>query len=253
MVETVLLYGHRPLRLVSFDIDGTIAVGHGWRAIARSRGMLKDFDLAQVAFREGGVSENDHLRRLLNFAQDMPLRDLEKVLERTRHVPHLRATVRALHERGVQVALLTHNPLYVCEWYARRFGFDLWAGVHQRVHRGRIQGVREVKVDKREGLRLLLKATGVPASETAHLGDGLADAKVFPHVASGIALNSRVPEVRRASDLIADTMDARALLPYLRWGLKLRPRPLPRGNPGPDPGSFRLGRARTPQRRPHKF
>ncbi len=237
--------GSHPLRLVTFDIDGTIAVGHGWRAIARHRGMTKAFDEAQTLFRSGRATEDDHLVRLLNFARGLPLQELEQILERTRHLAHLASLVGALHARGVKVALLTHNPGYVCRWYAERYGFDLWAGVLQRVRDGTIEGVQHVHVDKRDGLRMLLRATGALSAETAHLGDGPADARVFPFVATGIALNSYVPEVRRAADVTADTRDARDLLPLLHLGLRSRPRQLPTNGGVTSFGSFRLGR-------PHK-
>lgn len=237
MPETDPPRGLRKIRLVSFDIDGTIAVGHGWRAIARARWLEEEFDEAQELFTQGRTTEDQHLRRLLNFARGMTVREVFRVLEHTRHLPHLAETVQALHARGVQVALLTHNPAYICQWYAEHFGFDLWAGVLQRVSKGRVEAVHRLHVDKRAGLGLLLLRTGVAPFEAAHLGDGLADARVFPHVATGVALNSRVPEVRRASDLTADTLDARSLLPLLRFGFRAHPRRLPRL----PPGSFRVG------------
>ncbi|MDE1821301.1 MAG: HAD family hydrolase [Euryarchaeota archaeon] len=235
-------YAGKPIRLVSFDVDGTIAIGHGWRAIASFRGEEEAFDRAQDLFVGGEATEDEHLRRLLNFARGLPLSDLEGILDRTHHLPHLVPTIAALHARGTKVALLTHNPLYVCRWYARHYGFDLFAGVQQSVRDGTIQGVRNVHVDKREGLRLLLQATGSSPSEVVHLGDGLADARVFPYVASGIALNSRIPEVRARADLTVDTRDARKLLPLLRYGVRAHPRPLPSGDPPPRVGSFRCER-----------
>ena len=229
-----------PIHLVCFDIDGTIAVGHGWRTVARHRGLQDRFDWAQEEFSAGRATEDVHLARLLNFARGLELSEMEHILATTRHLPHLQEAVDSLHADGKKVALLTHNPGYVCRWYASHYGFDLWAGVEQEVRAGRIQGVRRVHVDKVEGLRLVLGSTGARAIETANLGDGLADALVFPHVATGIALNSRISLVRNAADLVADVEDARRLLPLLRYGLK-RPRALPADPPGVRAGSFRLG------------
>lgn len=226
------------LRLVCFDVDGTLNLGHGWGPVAAFRGRRREFVTAQREFRRGATSEDQHLERLLDLAEGMRLSEMEGVLERSPHLAHLSEMVDALHARGVLVALLTHNPGYVCQWYARKYGLDLYAGVAQRVVGGRIQRAGPMHVDKREGLRLLLQATGVPARLTAHVGDGMADARVFPCVGTAIALNSSLPEVRRAADRALRTRDAQELLPLLRRPYRTRVLRLPPRRRA-DPGSFR--------------
>lgn len=232
------------LRLVCFDVDGTLTLGHGWERVAAHRGRLEEFEEAQARFRLGLATEGEHLTRLLNLATGLPWAEMEQVLASIRKLAHLRNTVATLHRQGALVALLTHNPDYVCRWYSDRYGFDLWAGVSQPIRAGRIQRVRRLTVDKREGLRLLLEATNLPAREAAHVGDGRADALVFPHVGTGIALNSLLPEVERAADVVVRTEDARVLLPHLRTASRRRVRPLPLPSPVGN-GSFRYAWART--------
>lgn len=230
------------VQLVCFDLDGTVSLGHGWERIARRQGRLAEFQEAQERFRAGRSGEDTHLATLLNLAEGMSLTDLQEVLSGAPHLRHLSELVRELHRRGARVVLLTHNPEYVCRWYAERFGFDAWAGTRQRVGRsGKILHVGRRRVDKREGLRLLLEATGATPAATVHIGDGAADATVFPYVGTGISLNSVVRRVREEADVSLETRDALDLLPYLSRTRRSRPRRLPR--PGAGRGSFHLGRS----------
>lgn len=223
--------GPSSLRLVCFDLDGTITLVHGWEPIARAQGRLEEFREAQAQFHRGGVSEGAHLVKLLNLGSGLALSELDGILERTPKLSHLGETVEALHDQGSKVALLTHNPGYICRWYAERYGFDLYAGVRQPVRGGRVQPVRRMSVDKRDGLLLLLRWTGAGARTTAHLGDGLADAAVFPYVGTAIAVNTSLPEVKAAADASVRTRDARDLLPFLRTPLRSTVRPLSSSRP----------------------
>ncbi len=47
----------------------------------------------------------------------------------------------------------------------------------------------------------LLARHDVGRSEASHIGDGWADARIFPQVGAGIAFNSRHPDVDRAADV----------------------------------------------------
>jgi len=108
------------------------------------------------------------------------------------------------------VALLTHNPTYVADWYHRTFRFDDSEAVGaQPVDGGRIGPPVGVHADKPGGLRALLARTGVPAAAVVHVGDGWSDAEVFRLVGGGVALNSPYPEVARVADLALVTDDFR--------------------------------------------
>jgi phosphoserine phosphatase len=234
-----------PLRLVTFDIDGTLTLGHGWERVALHVGRKREFDQAQRLIRAGKRTEDAHLEWLLDLAAGLTVREVEGLLERTPRLRHLGEAVAALRSRGIRVGLLTHNPQYVCRWYSREFGFDLYAGVLQRVRAGRILPVGPLHVDKREGLRLLLRATGVPGRQAAHVGDATPDARVFPYVGSGIALNGATSEVQRRADFLVGTRDALALLPLLERAARDRVERLP-SSLGRRPQSFRCWWTRPP-------
>jgi phosphoserine phosphatase len=209
-----------PFRLVSFDIDGTLTVGHGWRYIADSLGRTRAYEATQRRFLSGEQGEDEHLRALLRIAEGLPLERLSPILEATPRVDGIRETVTALVSAGVVPVLLTHNPGYVSDWYVDRFGFaasdGTVGGPSSWVRDGRIVGPGELRVDKLGGLDRLLRRFDVPASAAAHLGDSRPDVEIFPRVAFGVAVNPTDPQTAAAADALIRTNDLQEVLPLLR-------------------------------------
>ncbi|HYK93446.1 MAG TPA: haloacid dehalogenase-like hydrolase, partial [Thermoplasmata archaeon] len=185
-------------------------------------GRLAEFDRVNDLFHRRKTSEDDHLRDLANLAAGCRLEEVQSILADTPKIRGIAETVQSLHDRGSRVALLTHNPEYVCEWYRNRYGFDDFEGtVTGQLADGFISRAVAVKADKLRGVeRLLARADALPR-QAAHVGDSWADALVFPTVGGGVALNSRLPEVRRAADLALELADLVEIVPALAT---LRPR-----------------------------
>jgi len=199
-----------PWRLVTIDIDGTLTRKHGWREIAIAFRRLREFDATNRRFFAREIGEDVHLADLLEIATGHTVGEVEAVVERTPKLLGIREGISQLHESGARVALLTHNPTYVADWYRRTFGFDDSEGVAaQTVVGGRVGPPVHVRADKPGGLRALLARQEVPPSAVAHVGDGWSDAEVFRLVGGGVALNSSDPDVNRAADLVLTTTDFR--------------------------------------------
>lgn len=200
-------------RLVSFDIDGTLTRGHGWRFVAEATGQSAAFEATNGRFHRGEIGEAEHLTNLLNLAAG---RTPEEVLDLVRRAPKIggiRPTVAALHHAGCRTALLSHNPEYVCRWYATEFGFDDFEGTAgTRIEGDRIQPYPIARPDKVAGLGRLLERARTEPRRAAHVGDGQADLAVFARVGAGVALNAELPEVRSRADLALDSDDLRDLL-----------------------------------------
>lgn len=212
-----------PWNLVTVDIDGTLTRAHGWREMAVAFGRLREYDATNRRFFAHEIGEDPHLADLLEVTTGHSVAEVEAVLEGTPKLSGITEGILELHQRGAQVALLTHNPSYVVGWYRRTFGFDDAEGVSaQSVVDGRIGPPVDVRADKPGGLRALLLRHETDPSRVAHVGDGWSDAAVFPLVGGGIALNSPFDEVNRAADRILRTEDFREVVDALS---RLSPRP----------------------------
>ena len=215
-----------PYRLVTVDIDGTLTDGHGWRYIADRLGRRAEYDATQALFAAGATDEDQHLRRLLTLARGVSRRQLAEILSSTPRVAGISAGVRELHRAGAKVALLTHNPWYVGTWYVREFhldGFDGMAG-SPRFRGGKVAPeVDGARADKPGGLARLIRRFRVRPGEVAHVGDGLADAAIFPRVGLGVAFGTFEEAVRRAADVVVPGKDFRAVVRALATHPPVRP------------------------------
>lgn len=198
--------------LVTVDIDGTLTTVHGWKVIADALGGRDAYDRTQRRFFAHEIGEDEHLKEMLEIAGGHRLGEVDKALAATPRIAGIAEGIRSFHERGTSVALLTHNPPYVCRWYCDRFGFDDFEGTGaQEVVAGIIGAPRDVRANKPAGLERLAARSGIPFSRVVHIGDGWADAALFPIVGRGVALNSSLAEVERAADLVLRSPDFRAV------------------------------------------
>jgi phosphoserine phosphatase len=203
-----------PYRLVTLDLDGTLTLAHGWWSIANALGRSDQFERTQSEFRGGRIGEDQHIRNLLSIAEGTPVTQLVTILAETPKVEGIGPSVERLHALGARVALLTHNPGYVTGWYSRAYGFDGADGLtgSPPVVDGRIGRPVGSASDKLGGLRRLCERFRVGSFQVAHVGDGLADAAVFPRVGLGVAFRTQIPAVRAAADVTVEGSD---LLPVV--------------------------------------
>jgi phosphoserine phosphatase len=191
----------RWVRLATFDIDGTLTLVHGWQEIAEAFGRSEEYDTMIARFRAGGVSEDEHINRLLNLARGHTVGEVQAAVARTPKLRHIADGVRTLHERGVVAALLTHNPDYVTRWYRSVFGFDDAGGLVGTQDEGPpIAPAAGLRANKTECLVAMLDRQQVPAAAVVHVGDAAPDAEIFRQVGGGIALNAKHPSVEQRAD-----------------------------------------------------
>jgi phosphoserine phosphatase len=206
--------------LVTVDIDGTLTTVHGWKAIADALGRSAEFERTQQRFLAHTIGEDEHLEDMLRIAEGRSIAEVEQALATTPRIRHIAEGVAALHAQGSRVALLTHNPPYICEWYCVRFGFDEFEGTGAQAIVGNIvQAPENVHADKPSGLRRLVDRNGISARQVIHIGDGWADSALVGRVGAFIALNSTLPDVEKVADLVlhsGDFAEVAAVVPSVR-------------------------------------
>jgi phosphoserine phosphatase len=202
-----------PWPLVTVDLDGTLTRRHGWEAIADRLGRRALFDDINQRYLAGGVGEDQHLLELLSIATGAPLSEVVAALAATPRLDGIEEGIRRFHSAGRRVALLTHNPSYVVDWYVARFGFDDAEGTRsQAIVDGVVAPPGPTRAGKVAGLRALAARAGVATSQVVHVGDGVVDAELFPLVGGGIALNSVRADVERSADVVLHTDDFREVV-----------------------------------------
>jgi len=194
--------------MVTVDIDGTLTRVHGWRVIAERFGRVALYERTMARIRAHEAGEDETIVGLLSIAEGHTVAEVVAALAATPRLSGIPEGVRRLHEEKMIVALLTHNPPYITDWYCAFAGFDDAAGIRgSQATDPRIGPSVGVGADKPGGLAALVGRTGIDPNSVVHVGDAGPDAAIFPLVGAGIALNAKSPAVRGAADLAIDTTD----------------------------------------------
>lgn len=194
-------------RAVTFDIDGTLTIGHGWFYIAEMLGRGGEYRKTTAAYRSGSIGEDEHLSNLLNMAAGCSVGMVEEALERTPKLDNIAEGIRVLEDNGFRTFLLTHNPQYVCRWYASRYGLHGYGCAEQPVQDGMIGRADGIHADKGAWLARLCRREGIDPSQTIHAGDSESDALIFRLAGLGIGVNSRNSSVRTLGRACVNTTD----------------------------------------------
>ncbi|MCI4343286.1 MAG: HAD hydrolase family protein [Thermoplasmata archaeon] len=194
--------------MVTVDIDGTLTRVHGWRVIAERFGRVEFYERTMARVRAHEAGEDETIAGLVSIAEGHTVPEVLAAVEATPRLSGIPEGVRRLHGGGMRVALLTHNPPYVTDWYRAFAGFDDAAGIRgSQATDPRIGPSAGIGADKPGGLAALVARSGIDPRFVVHVGDSGPDAAIFPLVGAGVALNARSPAVRAAADLAIDTTD----------------------------------------------
>lgn len=193
--------------IISFDIDGTLTLGHGWYYLASALGREGEYRRTMALYTRGTIGEDTHLTNLLNIAAGFRPGDIEAALRTTPRLENISRGMEALRRKGMRTYLLTHNPAYICGWYVREFGMDGYRCARQVVRNGAICNAAGVHADKVAWMRDICSKESTSPANLIHVGDGLSDCEVFRRSGMGIALNTRLREVRRSASTALNTTD----------------------------------------------
>ncbi len=194
-------------KIVTFDIDGTLTIGHGWFYIASLLGKADEYLEYTAMFRSGRTGEAEHLSNLLSIAEGVPVLKIHSILRSVPKLRNLSAAVRMLSANGLETMLLTHNPQYVCEWYEKRFGFSDHGSAYQPVENGVVCRAGTLRPDKVAWLKQMCAERRISPRDVLHVGDSASDAAVFRATGSGIAVNSREGETTGSAAAAINTTD----------------------------------------------
>ncbi len=177
------------LRLVAFDLDGTLTRGDTiCEAIARRIGRLE-----RMREIERGVPLDDPRdagREMVSWYRAHPRGDLLAALEDVRLAPGAQEGLRRLHERGVVTAIVSLTWMFAVEWFAGRLGVGYHAGTGL-TEDGQI--THFWPEDKARWLVALAKRLSVDPAGVAAVGDSAGDIPMLRSVGHAFFVGEALP------------------------------------------------------------
>lgn len=206
--------GANVLRLVAFDMDGTLVdVASSWRVVHDHFHDQNDEGLRRFLSNEIDDLEFIRLdvRVWWKHAPALTVPDLERILAEVPYMPGAGPLLRRLRDRGVQTAIVSGGLDVLARRVGRELGIDhvLANGVRTSAD-GRVtdDGIVRVPIHGKEGaLAALQRALGVGPSETASVGNSEIDVGLFRRSRVGIAFLPADDDVRRAATAVVSERD----------------------------------------------
>lgn len=202
-------------QLVALDMDGVLVdMRSSWRYI-HSCFATDNKDIVQ-AYLRGDIDSREFMERDISlWRQANRCRaDLEEAFEKVAIMPGARECIQALHEHGMETAIVSGGLDILAQRIAAQTGIRhvLANGIH-----GELEGsvVRVLIEDKGKALRDLATQRGVPKERVAAVGNSRYDISMFEVSGLGIAFNPCDQQVVEAADVVIKEKDLTRLLDYL--------------------------------------
>lgn len=156
-------------------------------------------------YRAGEITETELNYMQIPLLRGMRLTPILKVLSTGPLLRNIRKGVEALKSSGLDVSMLTFNPLQV--FFERNFTIDTSISMTVEIMDDMISKTNAIPENKLTYLEQYCDSSGISLQECIHVGDGPNDIPTFRAVGFSVALNSKYSEVREASDISLETDD----------------------------------------------
>ena len=205
------------LKLVSFDLDGTLIHPAIFNAVADPLGFGDKLEETTRLYFEGKMSADETFVRDYAHFVGRRVDDMHAVLrESDAWTPGIKDAIATLHARGIRVAVTTDQPDFLARITQEMFNVDDLVCTPAEVNNGRVSGKYDLQHDKWANLERLLKARRIHPRDVAHIGNGTNDVPVFRRVGRSVAVDPMNDAVRTSAthvvEPLRDMRDVVALL-----------------------------------------
>jgi phosphoserine phosphatase len=197
----LLAMNNPQLKLVSFDLDGTIL-----------RGRILDYVKMPDAL-HGTTMEHDEQEKLgyedtlviqLSLFTGMKIDEIAPDPTKLPLIEDLDATLQGLNRAGVRTVILTDNPSFAAE-PLRRHGFrDIIASEIETLN-GVLTARMKLLTNKLDGLREYCRQHNIELASCAHVSDWTNDVVVFKSVGVSVEFNAFEQSVSKAATYVVNS------------------------------------------------
>jgi HAD superfamily phosphoserine phosphatase-like hydrolase len=164
-----------PIRLVAFDLDGTLIRGRNALAVIGAALGHPEWEEQMEILSMRGEMPDEMTRRVAPW-MEFSLGELSRQLVHAHFAPGVDEAFQLLHRRQVTTAIVSIGWDFVVDWFAQRFGATHWAATTLNPD-GRVTPLWPE--DKGPWLEQLMAKLHVPRDEVAAVGDSPRDASLF--------------------------------------------------------------------------
>jgi len=215
---------HR-LRLVVFDVDGTLVKAFSWRCLHEALGTWSQGKKYFRQFFDGGITYEEWARLDASLWRGQPIRKIQRIVDAIPYVDGAKKVITSLRRGGFWVVLLSAGLSLVAERIKREIGVDAALANELVVKDGCLTGEVRVNVSfdkKDEALKPILERFDAEISECVAVGDDETLIPLFRKVGFAIAFNPRSKKVENYADAVVKSDNLLDVLPLIQARAKLK-------------------------------
>ena len=217
MIHLKSVISHQRIRLVIFDLDGTITRSPNvWRHLHEELGTWNSGRIFAQQYLNGEISYREWAQLDCSLWKGTRLEELLRITSRIEYYDGAAETIKRLREAGIRVGIVSAGISLVAERAGRDLNVDLILSNEILIENGVLTGTIETRVsldEKPQIIERIAASIGLTMSEVAVVGDNIFD--IPRDAAIKIAFNPTSKEVEEAADFVVRDEDLRKVLPLI--------------------------------------
>ena len=206
------------MKLVVFDVDGTLMNAHSWQFLHEALGTWNKGQRYFEMFFGGRITYEEWARLDASLWRSLPLERVKQIINTMPYTYGAKETISILREKSFRVFLLSAGLSLVTERINEETGVDGYLANDLIVRNGFLTGDVKVNVsfyNKDKVLRKMLPTWNLKMEDCISVGDDPTLIPLFEKVGLSIAFNPVDEDVERHADVVVKSKDLRRILPYI--------------------------------------
>lgn len=207
------------IRLVIFDVDGTILQAYSWQHVHQKLGTWNQAKEHKQRFFKDQITYQEWARLDAALWKDQPLTRISQIISQIPYVEGAEQTLKTLKQRGIRTYLLSAGLTQAAERIQRETdAVDAYTSNNLTAKHGVLTGEVEVDVsfnNKDRHLPRILTQFNLAPRECAAVGDDPTLIPLFKKVALAIAFNPTDNTVAKHANITVKSSNLRDILPHI--------------------------------------
>jgi phosphoserine phosphatase len=206
------------LRLVIFDIDGTILQIHSWQYIHKKLATWNQAEKHRNLFFKNQITYKQWAQLDAALWKNQPLTKISQIINQMPYTRGAQQTLTVLKQKQVKTYLLSAGLTQVAERIQKETGANGYAANNLKTRDGYLTGEVEVNVsfhNKGKHLPTILQKFSITSHECAAVGDDPTLIPLFKKVALAIAFNPTNKDVEKHANITIRSSDLGNILPHI--------------------------------------
>jgi len=206
------------IKLVIFDIDGTILQTHSWQHIHKNLGTWSQAKKHQNQFFKNQITYKQWAQLDAALWKNQPLTKINQIINQMPYTRGAKQSLIILKQKQVKTYLLSAGLTQVAERIQKETYTEGYAANNLKTKDGYLTGEVEVNVsfhNKDKHLPVILQKFNLASQECAAVGDDPTLISLFKKVALAIGFNPTNKKIEKYANITIKSSDLRDVLPYI--------------------------------------